>query len=124
LAFDLEAWDAGRVTTLGEAPFDVTVEMDSGDGFELLTDLGRVTTGANLFPPVGDQLDGNADKNRVSFDSGRINAAIPADSNLRIRWTAPSDAAIRNWIFGLDNVSLCTTPAPANWPWTQPLVPS
>ena len=105
LAFDLEAWDAGRVTTLGEAAFDVTVEMDSGDGFELLTDLGRVTTGANLFPPAADRLDGNADVNRVSFDSGRIDAAIPADTQLRIRWSAPSDAAIQNWVFGLDNVS-------------------
>jgi hypothetical protein len=105
LAFDVEAWNAGRVTTLGEAAFDVTVEIDSGDGFELLSDLGRVTTGANLFPPAFDRLDGNADVNRVSFDSGRIDAAIPADSNLRIRWIAPSDAAIQNWTFGLDNVS-------------------
>ena len=33
LAFDVEAWDAGRVTTLGEAAFDVTVDLNTGEGF-------------------------------------------------------------------------------------------
>jgi hypothetical protein len=106
LAFDVEAWDAGRVTGLGEAAFDVTVDLNSGDGFAPLVDLVRVTTGPGIFPPAGEYLDGNVQANRVSFDSGWVEAQIPADSQLRIRWTAPSDAATENWVFGLDNVSL------------------
>ena len=105
LAFDVEAWDAGRVNSLGEAAFDVTLDVNTGDGFVPLVELGRVTTGATLFPPPGDHLDGNAASNRVTFDSGLRNAAIPADSQLRIRWSAASDAAIQSWVFGLDNVS-------------------
>ena len=105
LVFDVEAWDAGRVTTLGEAAFDVTVDLNSGDGFAPLVDLGRVTTGAGLFPAAGEYVDGNGPANRVSFDSGQVKAQIPADSQLRVRWTAASDAAIENWVFGLDNVS-------------------
>jgi hypothetical protein len=94
--FDVEAWDAGRVTSLGEAAFDVILDLDTGDGFAPLVELGRVTTGANLFPAAGDYLDGNASVNRVSFDSGLLSAAILADSQLRIRWTAASDVAIEN----------------------------
>jgi len=106
LQFDLEAWDAARVSSLGEAAFDVTVELDDGDGFAQLADLGRVTTGPNLFPPAQDRLDGNSDANRVSFDSGVVNADIPEGSQLRVRWAAATDAATENWVFGLDNVSL------------------
>ena len=51
-------------------------------------------------------MDGNEEANRVSFDSGRVEAKILADSQLRVRWTAAADAAIENWVFGLDNVSL------------------
>ena len=51
-------------------------------------------------------MDGNANENRVSFDSGRINGSIPAGSKLRVRWNVDRDAQVNNWFFGLDNVSL------------------
>jgi hypothetical protein len=104
LAFDIEAWDAGRVTALGEAAFDATIEVDSGAGFSLLADLGRVTTGEVLDPPSGAFLNGNLDANRISYDSGLIEASIPANSRLRLQWAA-SDGATGGWVFGLDNVS-------------------
>jgi hypothetical protein len=106
LAFDLEAWDADtRMTGFGEAAFDVTIEIDQGNGFEPLLDLGNITTG-ELQKPDGDYLDGNIAANRVSFDSGILPASIPAGSQLRFRWSVPLDGNSDGWVFGLDNVSV------------------
>ncbi len=64
----MEAWDARQVSfpiqladDPGEAAFNVTVELNTGDGFRELLNLGTVTTGAVLMPPAGDFLDGNAE---------------------------------------------------------------
>ena len=118
LQFDVEAWDARDGTFVaplntvvnlpddpGEAAFQVTVDIDTGDGFVPLIDFGTVTTGATLEPMVGGLLDGNAEANRVAFDS-RVTAAIPAGSNLRFRWTPDTQAETGGWVFGLDNVVL------------------
>ena len=88
--FDVEAWDARDgvfVAPLnrffntpddpGEAAFHVTVDMDTGNGFATLVDLGTATTGPTLQPMVEGIVDGNADANRVLFDSGIVAAAIP-----------------------------------------------
>ena len=116
--FDLEAWDSrdGIFVPIlnrylatpddpGEAAFNVLVEMNRGTGFELLTDLGNVTTGANLQPIRDGLIDGNADENRFSFDSGPIEVHIPADAELRIRWQT-TDSQSTGWVYGLDNVAL------------------
>ena len=90
----------------GEAAFHVTVDMDMGDGFAPLVDLGTVTTGPTLQPMSEGILDGNAEANRVSFDSGVVTAAIPVGSSLRVRWAAATEAETAGWVFGLDNVAL------------------
>jgi gluconolactonase len=109
LKFDIEAWDAARSTSTelpGEAAFDVAVDVETAEGFMPLVDLGTVSTGATLLPPAQEYLDGNADVNRVSFDSGRRDVNIPAGSKLRVRWTANQDGATTGWVYGLDNVEL------------------
>lgn len=110
LQFDMEVWDAASETLSfdlpGEAAFHVTLDIDSGEGFTPLADLGHLTTGPHLVPPSGDLVDGNAGVNQVSFDSGIVNATIPAGSTLRIRWTADAAAETIGWVFGLDNVVL------------------
>ncbi len=108
LQFDVEAWDArnnSRTDNPGEAAFRVQVDIDRGDGYQTLADLGTVTTGL-LETPTGDYLNGNAAENRVSFDSGRIDGSIPAGSKLRVRWHVDRNAQSNNWVFGLDNVNL------------------
>ena len=77
--FDIEAWDASTSSSAsdpGEAAFDVTIDIDSGNGFEPLLDLGRITTG-QLQRPDGDYLNGNDATNRVSFDSGHASRVDP-----------------------------------------------
>ena len=117
LQFDVEAWDArdgirvgNRVLSgpddPGEAAFNVTVDLDTGDGFAQLIDLGTVTTGPTLQPVFEGIVDGNADANRISFDSGVVSASIPEGSQLRVRWEADTDAETAGWVFGLDNVFL------------------
>ena len=108
LKFDIEVWDAANrnVDLPGEAALDVTMEIDTGDGFSPLLDLGTVSTGAGLLPPAGDYLDGNADSNRLHFDSSRTDVDIPAGSALRIRWAPNLDAQSTGWVYGLDNVQL------------------
>ncbi|MCA9213508.1 MAG: hypothetical protein KDB27_10610, partial [Planctomycetales bacterium] len=106
--FDIEAWDASTsslAASPGEAAFDVTIEIDSGNGFEPLLDLGHVSTG-ELQKPDGDYLNGNDAANRVAFDSGVLSAAIPAGAQLRFRWAAALDGNSDGWVFGLDNVSV------------------
>ena len=106
LQFDVEAWDArtsSRTDDPGEGAFQVHVDIDRGDGYERLADLGTVTTG--LLPtPAEAYLDGNSPENRVSFDSGQIGGSIPAGSTLRVRWKVDRNAQTNNWVFGLDNV--------------------
>ena len=107
LEFDVEAWDSERsARDPGEAAFDVRLEIDSGDGFALLRDLGTFTTGNDLSRPTGDYLDGNLVGNRESFNSGVVPTRIPAGSRLRVLWEANTAAETRGWVFGLDNVSL------------------
>ena len=119
LQFDIEAWDArdgtfveplnrfvNRPDDPGEAAFHVTVDVDTGDGFSPLVDLGTVTTGPMLQPMFEGIVDGNADANRVSFDSGVVTASIPQGANLRLRWAAATAAETAGWVFGLDNVAL------------------
>ena len=114
LDFAIEAWDASRRNLLsepGEAAFHVTVEMDQGDGFEPLLDLGKVTTGV-LTEPEEDYLNGNDDANRIGFNSGVLHANIPESAKLRFRWTADSgthDGDPGNsdgWLFGIDDVGI------------------
>jgi hypothetical protein len=108
IQFDVEAWDArrnSRTDDPGEAAFQVQLDIDRGDGYTTLADLGTVTTGL-LATPTDLYLDGNAVKNRVAFDSGRIDSSIPAGSKLRVRWFADRNAQTNNWVFGLDNVEL------------------
>ena len=120
--FAVEAWD--RISTTsgnrdsGEAAFNVSVEIDSGDGtsdlskilggeFKELVNLGIVTTGAELQRPDGDYLDGNDPAHRVSFTSDSLHADIPAGSRLRFRWETTGEAdAGEEWIFGIDDVSI------------------
>jgi hypothetical protein len=117
LQFDVEAWDAkdgvfvsalnqffGEPDDPGEAAFTVEVELDSGDGYTPLVDFGTVTTGATLQPVFEGIVDGNADANRISFDSGNVTAPIPAGSSVRIRWSADTERQMTGWVFGLDNV--------------------
>lgn len=108
LEFAVEAWDAGtRNSTpdVGEAAFEVSLEVDHGSGFELLSDLGTVTTGRVLQRPNGDYIDGNLDGNRTTHNSGRIEQAIPEGARIRLRWKAGEDAT-EGWVFGLDDVQL------------------
>ena len=82
------------------------IDVDSGNGFEPLLDLGNVTTGATLVPATGDYVNGNDNAYRISFDSKLKSVAIPDGSQVRVRWKADLDAETRGWIYGLDNVSL------------------
>ena len=98
LAFDMEVWDAATsnsTTDPGEAAFDVSIEIDGGDGFVPLLDLGRVTTGPTLTKPASssDFVNGNDTANRVMFDSGLIPADIAVGSQLRVRWSADQDVS-------------------------------
>ena len=117
LQFDVEAWDAvdgikignnviAGPESPGEAAFKLTVDIDSGDGFTQLVELGTITTGPKLHPVFDGIVDGNDDSNRVSFDSGIVTADIPADAKVRFRWAPDFDAPTDGWVFGLDNVSL------------------
>ena len=109
LQFDMEAWglNPDLAAVPGEAAFDVTIEADSGNGFTRVLDFGTVTT-AIASPGRRGQLDGNADENRVSFDSGVQQVRVPTGSNLRVRWHATNSAETNHYIFGLDNVMLST----------------
>ena len=120
--FSVEAWDRIRATNGnrdgGEAAFNVSVDIDNGDGtsdmskilggdFTRLLDLGTVTTGADLPKPEGDYVDGNNPAHRVSFASDIIHADIPAGSRLRFRWEITGEVdASEEWIFGIDDVSI------------------
>lgn len=120
--FSVEAWDRIRSTAGnrdgGEAAFNVSVEIDGGDGtsdvskilggeFTELVNLGTVTTGAKLPRPEGDYLDGNDPAHRVAFASDVRHADIPAGSRLRFRWETTGEAdASEEWIFGIDDVSI------------------
>ncbi len=114
LDFAIEAWDASTLRQLsepGEAAFHVTVEMDQGEGFEPLLDLGKVTTGV-LTEPEEDYLNGNDEANRVVFNSGVLHANIPESAKLRFRWNADSGTHAGDpgdsdgWLFGIDDVGI------------------
>ena len=127
LQFDVEAWDAADGVFIGgariagaddpgEAAFQVTVEIDSGNGFTPLVDLGAVTTGPSLQWVRDGIVDGNAAANRIAFDSGLIPAAIPMDSKLSLSWAPDLDAETNGWVYGIDNVSLRLFTADATGP--------
>lgn len=117
LQFAIEAWDSrdGIFVPLinrhlatpddpGEAAFNVAIEIDRGNGFEILQDFGTITTGPVLAPISESVRDGNAELNRITFDSGPIDAAIPVGSEIRVRWHTATDAQTEGWVFGLDDV--------------------
>ena len=107
LQFDIEAWDAANSrNNPGEAAFYVALDLDTGDGFQQIMDLGQVSTGATLVPSTEDFVNGNDDAYRTSFDSGLLDVDLPEGSLLRVRWMADKEAETRGWVFGLDNVSL------------------
>jgi hypothetical protein len=106
LSVDVEAWQVRRslATEPGEAAFAVLLDVDTGQGFAQLAELGVATTEAKLqFPQAGSSLDGNQQANRGSFDSGPLALSIPEGAALRLRFvpTGPS----LGWTFGLDNLS-------------------
>ena len=119
--FSLEAWDLIRSTSnnkdKGVAKFDVSVEIDTGDGtsdlskimggdFTELLSLGAVSTEV-LPKPDNDFLNGNDPAHRVSFEGDVLHADIPAGSRLRFRWESSGEAdASEEWIFGIDDVSI------------------
>ena len=109
LAFDIEAWDsASSRDNPGEAAFNVALDLDTGNGFQQIMDLGKVTTGATLVPPTSEEefVNGNDPAYRTSFNSGLLNLDLPEGSLLRVRWQADLEAETRGWVFGLDNVAL------------------
>ena len=107
LAFDIEAWGNIRERSVpGEAAFNVSVDVDTGSGFEEILDLGKVTTDATLQLPEGEILDGNNAANRVSYENGLLPATIPSGASLRIRWRADVANTTEGWLFGLDNVAI------------------
>ena len=107
LAFDIEAWGNIRERSVpGEAAFNVTVDVNTGSGFEELLDLGKLTTGTILQVPEGDILDGNDAANRLAYDSGMLPVAIPSGASLRLRWQADVTSTTEGWLYGLDNVAL------------------
>ena len=108
LQFDLEVWgvNSDLATDPGEAAFSVTLDVDAGNGFMRMVDLGTVTTGPTLEPSVEGIVDGNADAYRLSFDSGAVPVAIPDGATIRIRWMSAAAAETAGWVFGLDNVAL------------------
>jgi hypothetical protein len=110
LSFDVEAWGANANNTAspGEAAFDVTLEADTGNGFQPLMTLGSASTGATLQPPVDRPgiVNGNDPGYHTSFDTGVTDIDIPAGAKLRFRWIQPATAASAGWIFGLDNMRL------------------
>ena len=119
LKFDVEVWDwLGTVSESenGEAPqnepmlsevsLQVIAEIDYGNGFEQIADFGTVSTG-ELNTPTGDLLNGNDAANRLSFDSGVVDAMLDGANAIRLRWTTDlSGGANEQWVFGLDNVEL------------------
>ena len=57
--------------------------------------------------PTGDFLNGNDTANRLSFDSGVVDASLDGANAIRLRWTTDlSGGANEQWVFGLDNVEL------------------
>lgn len=107
LGFDIEAWQlrSGLGVNLGAAAFHVTLEADTGNGFQQVADLGEFSTGTTLTrPAAGNLVDGNDPTYRRSFDTGPIDVDVPVGATLRTRWIG-TDAS-RNVVFGLDNVSL------------------
>jgi Tol biopolymer transport system component len=110
LSFDVEAWGATASTAAspGEAAFDVTLEADTGNGFQPLMMFGSASTGATLQPPVDrpGTVNGNDPAYRTSFDTGVKDIDIPVGAKLRFRWIQPETAASTGWIFGLDNMRL------------------
>jgi hypothetical protein len=72
---------------VGEAAFNVSLEVDNGTGFKSVADLGTVTTGKTLARPTeGTLVNGNDAAYRVSFDTGPIDLDIPVGATLRARW--------------------------------------
>lgn len=119
--FSMEAWDRIRTTSGnrdgGEAAFNVSVDIDRGEGnsdigkimgdFTELVSLGKVTTDADLPRPDGDYLDGNDPAHHITFASEVLHADIPAGARLRFRWETTGEAdASEEWIFGIDDVSI------------------
>ncbi|MEM7262489.1 MAG: hypothetical protein AAF488_10905, partial [Planctomycetota bacterium] len=113
LSFDIEVWDVSDdAIEDGDVVFTVLAERDSGDGFETVAELGSFSSGAVLTFPKGEILDGNAAGNRFSFETEfPVEAAV--GDKLRLRFLSGRAAVTRGWLYGLDNVRVEMTEAPA-----------
>ena len=123
LQFDVEAWGAADIvqgfdTTPfddpGEAAFLCSVDIDTGDGFTPLVDLGSVSTGAVLSPPAEGPIDGNLPDYNRQFDSGFVAADVQPGARLRLRWRPDVSVPVNGWTIGLDNVELSLATEPPN----------
>ena len=107
VSFDIEAWDrvsALEATDLEQIGVRVSAEFDFGFGFESAIDFGEVAL-ANLSPPSGDLLDGNAAANRESFT---LSGGAPFQEAEAIRLLFETDGSLTSpgWTFGIDDVQL------------------
>ena len=110
LSFDLEVWggDPALADDPGTAELEVSLQIDEGEGFVPLADLGTVSTGPSLSPSDFIMLDGNTPPNVAHFESSVINAPTPSGALLRIDFTVPDGDAGTGYIYGLDNVRIQT----------------
>ena len=112
----MEVWggEPGLAAELGEAAFQVTLEVDAGGGLVPLTDLGTASTGRTLHAPDTILMDGNAPANRVHFDSGVIDAPVAVGTTLAVALTIPPEGDIgTGFIYGVDNVRV-RSPSPGD----------
>ena len=107
LAFDVEA-GAGSLNAEdpGEAAFHVTLEADDDGSFSEIVDFtggSAISTGVTLTPGL---LDGNAESNLATFDSGVVPFADPISigPTLRLVFDAQNAGQTTGYIFGLDDV--------------------
>ncbi len=108
LEFDLEGWyaDAAAARESNQAAFDVSIEVDSGDGFFLVRPFENVGTETLSLPKGGGVLSGDSPENRLQFDSGSQFAPLSEGSIVRIRWKVPESEETKGLVFGVDNVQL------------------
>ena len=105
VSFDLEPWTSRiRRGETGEAAFQLLAEIDTGDGLIPLHDFGIISTGT-LVMPEDRIINGNDPNFRTQFASEWLNADLPEDTTLRLRWIPQTENAA-SWLFGLDNVEI------------------
>jgi hypothetical protein len=107
LAFALEVWDKVRGSSEGAGLLDVSVQIDRGEGFTELANLGTFETSEVAAAEGFEYIDGNSEANRL-VASEVITGNIPAESQLRFRWKASHEGrdASREMVFGIDDVGI------------------